>query len=1483
MRKLGLVLYCLLQLWLSSAQAQAPVTNFSASPTSGCGPLVVQFTDNSTNNPVFWNWDFGNGQQSSSQNPVVTYAAAGTYTVTLITRNSSGSDAMRKTGYITVYPYPLASFTSNYMLACAPANIQFTDNSTPGQGSITSWTWAFSDGTASNQQNPSHTFSQPGYYGVSLTVVNSGGCSNTIGGGSRYLRIVDGIQPNFVFNQSSASCVAPFTGTLLNQTAGPGTLTYNWTIANGATPANSTATNPAVTFPSDGTYNVTLQVSSTYGCTAQITDPVNLTDNSAIINGPTTVCVNTPATFSNGSTPTPPSFTWSFGDGTISNAPSPSKTFTTTGTSSVTLTNKYAGCTTTATEPITVINPPIPTFTATNASSCKAPLTVSFTDHSIPTPGSWLWDFGDGQTSTTQNPSHTYTTTGTFNVTLTIKGTGSSCPGSTTMKSLVNIQPPTVTIGGTLAACTKGTGSLSTITPTAIANAPDGVSQYAWSAPGSNEGSSTAATPTFTYNTANSYTINLTITTTGGCTATASKNVQIGTPVSAAFTAAAPTVCGNNTPIVFTPATQNPADSYHWVFGDGSDSTVAAPPSPPIYPIKHTYQAIGPFPVTLTVTNNGCPNTSAAVTVRVNPPIANFGYKVTCLGGGQYTVNFIDSTLTGGDADTYAWTYGDGATAGPNPGPSLPPHTFTGAGTYPVTLTVTDPTTGCTNPITKNIVLVGVTPNFNINNYTPCENNPIVLTSTSTTIPNTPGLIASYAWTVGPNPGTGNPFQTAISIDGTYTATLTVTDINGCNYTAPTQQVTVTGPIAAFTGPVIGGGCANQPTTFIDASTAYPGSAGPPPAPASPLAAWSFTFGDGKSQFFTAPPFTHQYTDSGKFNVTMIVDDAKGCYSIAIGTIQIDSPIANFSIPDSFYCPGVPLTFTDFSQGYSLTDTWAFGDGTGATANPHTFPAVPANATYSATLTVTDRYSCTNSITKTVNIKTPIAAFNIYDTTTICIPLQTTFAAHNQYSDSLYWDFGDGTTSTLDSTFHFYNTYSTFTATLYAQGPGGCLASTSRKIYVENPYSVTTLNYSPLKHCDSVNAQFTIIPAPYTAYQLAFGDNAVDSSGNLSPEHLYHLPGTYEPTLVLTDATGCIVGYNSPLGPITVLGATPFFSVDKHAFCDSSIVNFTDFTISDDGLTSETYNFGDGSPTDGITPGTGTFNASHDYSRIGTWIPALTVTTTDNCTETYTDTIRVYQTPHPVITTSSLLCTGLIQFDGNLTAPLVDTITWAWNFGNNQQSSLQNPAITMTPGTYTVTLQTSTSFGCQADTTASITIFDLPTIKGPAEITTPVGIPVTLPMTYSANIVTYAWTPPSNLDCPTCPNPTATLIFSAEYYVTVTDNNSCTATDSIFVKTICNSQNYFLPNTFSPNGDGVNDYFYPRGTSLYNVQSLTVFNRWGQMVFQRLNFPANAANMGWDGTYGGKPAPADAYVYIVEVVCDNAQIVAIHGNVTLLR
>jgi PKD repeat protein len=520
-RRLLIALCCFCLLGLSHVRAQTPVTDFSATPTSGCGPLSVKFTDLSTNSPIFWAWDFGNGQTSNLQNPTISYSSPGTYTVTLISRNPSGSDAMRKTDYITVFPFPSPSFTSNLTLACAPATIQFTDLSTPGQGSITSWSWNLGDGSTSNQQSPSHAYSQTGYYNVSLKVTNSGGCSNTAAV-SRYLRVVNGIQPNFQWNQASASCSAPYMINFINQTAGPGNLSFNWSLGNGAVPANSTDTSPNnITYPANGNYTVTLQVNSSLGCTASLQQTLPFNGNTATITGPLSVCVNTPAAFSNGSTP-PPSFnTWDFGDGTGSDSANTTKTWGTTGSYSVRLVNHYPSCADSITQTVQVVNPPTAAFTASPTGACKGPLTVQFTDQTVGAT-SWQWDFGDGSTSTQQSPSHTYNTTGSYSIKLTVTG-AAGCTNSLTRASYIRIAPPVVSINNAnqLGACIAGAGANPSLNPTLTIVSPGGVASYNWSAPGSNEGSSTAANPIFTYSTIGDYNISVTVTTSDGCTSPA--------------------------------------------------------------------------------------------------------------------------------------------------------------------------------------------------------------------------------------------------------------------------------------------------------------------------------------------------------------------------------------------------------------------------------------------------------------------------------------------------------------------------------------------------------------------------------------------------------------------------------------------------------------------------------------------------------------------------------------------------------------------------------------------------------------------------------------------------------------------------------------------------------------------------------------------------------------------------------------------------
>ncbi|MCU0386545.1 MAG: gliding motility-associated C-terminal domain-containing protein [Flavihumibacter sp.] len=204
-------------------------------------------------------------------------------------------------------------------------------------------------------------------------------------------------------------------------------------------------------------------------------------------------------------------------------------------------------------------------------------------------------------------------------------------------------------------------------------------------------------------------------------------------------------------------------------------------------------------------------------------------------------------------------------------------------------------------------------------------------------------------------------------------------------------------------------------------------------------------------------------------------------------------------------------------------------------------------------------------------------------------------------------------------------------------------------------------------------------------------------------------------------------------------------------------------------------------------------------------------------------------------------------------------------------------------GQATLNLTASVAFGCSASVSKDVTIWPLPSIQNVPEIVMPLGFETTLPITYSDNINQYTWSPGDALSCTNCPTPVANPKFTTNYRVSVVDANGCRATSNIVVRVICENRNYFIPNTFSPNNDGQNDVFYPRGRSLDRIQSMRIFNRWGEMVFERKNFAPNAASEGWNGMIRGQQAASDAYVYIIEVICENGQVVALKGNVTLIR
>jgi gliding motility-associated-like protein len=407
---------------------------------------------------------------------------------------------------------------------------------------------------------------------------------------------------------------------------------------------------------------------------------------------------------------------------------------------------------------------------------------------------------------------------------------------------------------------------------------------------------------------------------------------------------------------------------------------------------------------------------------------------------------------------------------------------------------------------------------------------------------------------------------------------------------------------------------------------------------------------------------------------------------------------------------------------------------------------------------------------------------------------------------------------------------------------------------------------------------FTLVPIPNLKYTFLFGDGTSDTTMPTTFQHFYKSPAFYDPAVQYTDKQGCIAGVGGPT--IKVIGADPFFGIDGKKFCDTGVVNFTNYTIGNDPVVSRTWDFGDGSPT------TSTLNPTHLFQQPGIFVVSQSVTTQQGCSKTITDTIRVYRTPDPYIAGDSIGClNATLNLQGMLVVP--DTaITWKWTLPNNNTVSTQNIGLNFqSSGNYNVKLQATNLFGCTDTTSKNLFVPPIPGITVIDNPVIPVSTGVTLPVTYGPEVVSYNWTPTRNLSCTDCPTPYANPKFTTTYTVKVTNEYGCTNKEDITVTVVCNGLNYFVPNTFSPNGDGVNDIFAPRGVGLARVNSMRIFNRWGEMVYERMNFLANdrSPTGGWDGTFKGKPASADVYVYIIEFVCENAAIVPVKGNVALVR
>ena len=244
---------------MGTAPVSAPVANFTTNTTSGIAPFYVQFNDKSSNNPISWLWNFGDGGNSTEQNPTYTYNTPGTYTVTETVTGPGGTNSTTTTINVN-YPTPTANFTTNTTTGTAPLQVQFNDNST---GNITSYNWNFGDGNTSTLQNPEHNYTLPGTYTVTETVTGPGGTNNTT-----TTINVNWPTPTANFTTNTTTGTAPLQ-IQFNDNSNGNITSYNWNF--GTDRNTSTLQNPTNTYNTPGTYTVTETVTGPGGTNSTTT------------------------------------------------------------------------------------------------------------------------------------------------------------------------------------------------------------------------------------------------------------------------------------------------------------------------------------------------------------------------------------------------------------------------------------------------------------------------------------------------------------------------------------------------------------------------------------------------------------------------------------------------------------------------------------------------------------------------------------------------------------------------------------------------------------------------------------------------------------------------------------------------------------------------------------------------------------------------------------------------------------------------------------------------------------------------------------------------------------------------------------------------------------------------------------------------------------------------------------------------------------
>ena len=1152
-----------------------PSADFRADTVRGCAPLIVNFFDQSIN-ATSWSWDLGN-VTSSLKNPSTAYSQPGMYTIRLIVTDGQGrTDTLTRQNYIEILPAPEVSFTYDRTEDCQSTTYAFANTSITATP-ISSYSWDFGDGSISNENNPLNTFSGNGSYPVTLIIETEAGCS---GFTFDTLQIQSGSIDASFTGDTLTSCGAPFTVQFSG--SAPAGSTESWDFGDGTT---TTTANPVHTYTSMGSYAVTHIITSPSGCADTVVEEsyVNIGSNTLQIEADKDVYCLGEVVVLRAFSPIGSQISWDLGDSTfIDSVFSLNHTYDTTGIYTVKVEiNDGKGCVVNEEKSLRVKELPVAGFTVDRIiSNCSPPYEVVFNDTSSEA-SEWLWDFGDGTTSTEQHPTHEFYDNETYLVRLTVTDSLGCTSDAVFTDTIQSPSLETLVTADKTGGCIPFTVTLSDST---LQGGP--ITSYRWEVEGFPI--STDPTPSFVLADTGRFDVRLIAENAAGCIDTLflPNYLSAGIPPIIDFEPAADSACLNNAILIENLSVGG--DRFVWYFDTG-DSIAS-------YDLLNTFDRDGDIDITLVGWDKGCKaSLTENAAIFIKPPIPDFRASVEAVCELPFEVFFTNASI---EADRYQWNLGGGVT-------STDEHTsvtFTQPGQYYISLTAINDEFECQTTYGINLPVMPAKADFSLPDSSVCAPYPAVPVNLSDSA-------VSWQWYFGEGDTiyAENP-QYGFFHPGTYDISLLVQNEFGCRDTLVREDyLTTYKPLVGFSVKDTTAGCPPFLVEFVNETGVQTSGVN-----------YEWILEDSISSSLENP--IHIFEEAGLYDIVLTATDSLGCTQSVHRPqyIFVSKPSPDFYAPFSQNCPGNTVSFINTSEGFGLTYEWDFGDGNTSTlANPE---HVYENAgTYTIQLHVTDVNGCDSTIVKEdyISINSFSIDFTADTTFTECPPLAVTFQADSstQHGNiNWFWDFGTGATSVLPLAQHLYTLPGEYDVQLIGMAESGCADTVLREkhIIIEGPFG--TFSFSPLSGCPGLEVQFDAVVDEDISLQWLTGDGTLLSVGQ--DTYSYPYSGTYSPLMALTDSAGCTTLIPSDTTvEIHPLPAISIVSTDT-LFCTAQEVKFSIPDSQESPIIQWAWDLGDGTQSSSSAP-------THIYGTAGDYLLSVTATNEFGCVDSSIESLAI--------------------------------------------------------------------------------------------------------------------------------------------------------------------------------------------------------------------------------------------------------------------